>query len=590
MTLPTRSSLEKELRRRATGLVGAADLRVDYYRVRRKVAYPLPIRGIELPGFELRGFRDYPWAIWMAWALEERVNALGWAGHFLGDEDFRSAARADLEALAAWPTYRQYEGPDLSAGHALRTLSSAFGHWDWLEGALRSAIADACRRAVDDLVPRVTAAFAGIDDPEAILRVPEPHRILHNIPLIGTLGAALAARVCRHPESSRIDGLLEVLIRALLDLRGRGGSEAVAYDGYVLDFVADWLSGIEAPIRARLMDHPAFGWTFDESIFLSVPGELVDVAELSDVEPVDMPFHLSAHAKCHLLRPGPGTRWYLRRCRPARLRSDGLAALIAGMDDGPEEAPPAGILDAHYARVLRTGYSRTDLAVAMAASTSPMGHVHCDGGSIVIGTDGSWLVTDPGYQQYLDTSERRFTMGPSAHNAPVVNGHAQGLKAAAVVTGVTRPDGELSLTVGMTGCYPPEARLDRVERTVRLLPLQGLVLVTDRVEGRDQENAYYSWHGHAEAAWWLEAGWAKIAVGRSWVWVGCREAVLTGPDIRRLAGSRGQLSLIKNLGSGGGSYCWVFRLNGARPEFRGSGPDRTLIVDGRAFPLESAPG
>ena len=51
-----------------------------------------------------------------------------------------------------------------------------------------------------------------------------------------------------------------------------------------------------------------------------------------------------------------------------------------------------------------------------------MGHLQCDTGSLVVGTRGRWVVSDPGYQQYMQKQERVFTLGVSSHNAPVING------------------------------------------------------------------------------------------------------------------------------------------------------------------------
>jgi len=64
-----------------------------------------------------------------------------------------------------------------------------------------------------------------------------------------------------------------------------------------------------------------------------------------------------------------------------------------------------------------------------------MGHLHYDAGSITISKNGRLYVTDPGYQQYYtDNHERDFTVGLTAHNAPVINGRAQTLRGAFMVS------------------------------------------------------------------------------------------------------------------------------------------------------------
>ena len=74
MTLPAelscipanRSVLEKNQTR----------LLVDYYRIRRRIAFPLPVDKfyeVKIPSKSISG---YPWSIWMIWRLEERFHAL----------------------------------------------------------------------------------------------------------------------------------------------------------------------------------------------------------------------------------------------------------------------------------------------------------------------------------------------------------------------------------------------------------------------------------------------------------------------------------------------------------------------------------
>ena len=85
--------------RRARTHVSQSRLLVDYYRIGRKLSYPLPLTSLSVPDVVVPTIPDYPWATWMLWALEERINALGWAAEWIGDESARRAAVADLAAL-----------------------------------------------------------------------------------------------------------------------------------------------------------------------------------------------------------------------------------------------------------------------------------------------------------------------------------------------------------------------------------------------------------------------------------------------------------------------------------------------------------
>ena len=164
------------------------------------------------------------------------------------------------------------------------------------------------------------------------------------------------------------------------------GSRKAAYDGYVLDFVADWLGVLPPADRAAVVAHPRFDEYLEESYMLGVPGAAWNLAELSDVEPREMPFHLSAQAKLLSLRPNPGEvgswgdlPWTC--CEPTPWRP----CTAPNQSQPPRRLGP-GRLDAHYAAVLRSGWEADDLAVAVSCSTSPMDHLQTDSGTLVLGT------------------------------------------------------------------------------------------------------------------------------------------------------------------------------------------------------------
>lgn len=551
-----------ELRNRAGRFLAQSRLRVEYYRIRRSLSYPLPVRSFHVAALPLRGFpsADYPWSIWLAWALEERIHTLGHAADATGDPAMRQAVARDLRALAGWPAFRQLGKPDLCLGHCMRTLWTAWRAWPWLGEELRRDLAAAFARAVADVLPLSTALHGGLRSSAEVLDRPEPHALLHNIPIIGTVGAAVAARAIGHPAGAEFDRRLAILFAALLDGRRLGIHEAVAYDGYVLDFMADWLAALPEAERLPFLAHPRLGDFLAQSRLLAAPGDATAVCEIGDVEPERMPFHLSAQAKLQALRWDAERAGWLARLPPAALRSDALAVLRALAPAAGLPATSRGAHDVDYAAVLRSGDEAGDLAVAMAASASPMGHIHHDNGSVVIGSGGRWLLTDPGYQQYLGTRERDFTIGPRAHNAPLIDGHQQSAKR------VERPRldapaaGIWRMRLDLTACYPAAAGARRIERCVWLLD-RTAVVVCDSLDLQRAGGLAYHWHGHAAAAWWIADGGASLC---------CDELPplrLSSPQVRldeamldRLPGSRGQLTLSVPLAvpAGRTRIWWLF--------------------------------
>ena len=542
-----RSAIDSELRRRTDYHLAQSRLRVDYYRIRRCLSYPLPVTSFHCAELPLRTFpsRDYPWSIWLSWALEERLLVLGHAAA-AGDTAARAMAQRDIEALTRWPRYRQLAKPDLCLGHCLRLLYTAWTTWSWMDVALRHRIATACARAIDDMLPFSNALHGHLASSEDVLHRPDPHALLHNIPIIGTIGAALAARAVNHPSLAVLDRRVGFLIGAVLNARNLGISEALAYDGYVLDFAADWLAALPESARAPFLNHPRMPEFFAQSCWLSAPGDPTAVAEIGDVEPGHMPFHVSAQAKLQALHWDATRAWYLDQCQPEALRSDALIVLRSSAESTSSlRAPTIRTIDVQYAAVLRSGFAPHDLAVAMAASSSPMGHIHEDNGSVVIGTRGRWLIADPGYQQYLDTSERVFTVGPQAHNIPVVNGLSQTQKR------VARPQidelggGVSRMRLDVTSCYPAETGIRNLTRTTWLLG-HTAVVVCDRIDLSHYKSLIYHWHGHPDAGWWIANGGAELhfdAEPDAPLFIQSSNVAITESMVDRLPGSRGQLTM-----------------------------------------------
>ncbi|MCX6624629.1 MAG: hypothetical protein NTY38_26925, partial [Acidobacteria bacterium] len=96
--LLSQTAVEDEIHRRADWHRSQHHLAVDYYRIRRKLAYPLPARSLAIPNMPVPSIEDYPWAIWMLWALEERIYSLAWAAEWKQDEQLASLASRDLLA------------------------------------------------------------------------------------------------------------------------------------------------------------------------------------------------------------------------------------------------------------------------------------------------------------------------------------------------------------------------------------------------------------------------------------------------------------------------------------------------------------
>jgi Heparinase II/III-like protein len=571
---------EAEVASRANHYVRQEYLVVDYYRIRRRVAYPLPVSSLSLPAIPVVGINDYPWATWMLWELEERVASLGWAAEWWSKKDCIQAVTRDLEALSEWPQYCQYRQPDLSSAHAGRVLWCALTRWRWPNAQLRSKMQVACARHVNEVMPLSDSYFGPIRSKADLLSRPEPYKKLPNIPVIGTIAAALTASAGGHPAAVELNRRVTAIFEAILALRSAAMTEAVGYDGYVLDFLSDWLSIQQPSARNVFLKDRSFGEYLDESYMLSVPGAVPDVAELSDVEPREMPFHFSAQAKLSAWDQTPVRQWFLRQWPARRIRSDALGVLRDKLEDRQAAEPAAGAMNAHYAVVLRTGWRDEDLAVAISCTKSPMAHVQNDNGTLVIGTRQRWMISDPGYQQYVEGVEREFTLGPAAHNYPVVNGLTQSKKQPTLIALGSEGD-RLRTKLDLSNCYLAEAGVRSIVRTVWLEGRE-LVVVADEIETANAAAVAYHWHGHPEAAWWAEKGWMLLHLPDADLWFTSPQAPLSAKHIVRHAGSRGQLTATAEISPAPRVVWWIFSIGRTAPQLVEEGAGRVQIA-GRRF-------
>lgn len=572
------TGVEAEMCRRAELHLQQRRLVVDYYRIGRKLAYPLPLTSLRVPDVPVPGIPGYPWSTWLSWTLEERILALGWAAEWFQEKETLNAAAADLAALADWPQY----GKSLDSAHTGRLLWTACTRWKWVADDLRRKLREACRRHVEGRMPASDKLAGAEPTKDDILRRTAPHAALHNISLIGAVGTALTAVASQHPAAAVLNARLSGLFGAVLELRGRGFSEGVAYDGYVLDFIADWLSTLPEQDRSPILDHPHLDHFLDESYMLSAPGAAEQVVEIGDVEPREMPFHLSAQAKLLSLRGNATRAWHVARCPLDWFRTDGLAALRSAPSELSGKTPRAGALDAHYAAVLRTGWEADDVAVAVSCTNSPMGHLPSDNGTLVLGTQGKWLITDPGYQQYAKGDEREFTVGPTAHNAPLINGTAQNQKQPHRMVLEEAGPNVRRVVIDLTDCYPSAVPLTKLVRHVWLSD-KNLVVVADQLEGKQSLQATYHWHGHPACAWWVEANWALLTLDGVQLWLTSPQAKLSGVNLQRLPGSRGQLSLVCPLEKAGPVVWWAFVLGDGHPDLQAAPDGRQIRILDQTF-------
>lgn len=576
-----------ELEKRATDLKNTTYLAFTCYRIRRRWSLLLPVTSLPELNVQVRGFAPpYPWQIWCLWALEERLYALSGAATFLEEQPARDCCIRDLEALAQWPCYTVANKLDLPYGHAVQLMAVALREWQWLPEPTRQVLHAALQRAVEEGLALVPEAIQELATAEALLAKPNPHQHLHNIPLIAQAALATAAEAIEHPECVRLSSRFFCLYQARLALFHEGLTEGISYDGYLYNFVLGWLSTQPESIRKEIVHHPAMLDLEQQARELACPGQVWKSAEIGDVEPLEMPFVWSALARLQQWAFSPSREALLDAIPSERLRADAIwvRTQIAQRSQAIEDNNGLGtristslVQQSTAALTLATGLGKDDLSVIMSLCCSPMNHIQADSGTLLIGHAAHWWITDPGYQQYLKTSEREFTLGPGAHNTPVINGLAQTSKAASLLYSGEYGEQNAYAVVDLSACYPADAKVETVTRTLWRIG-RDQVVVCDTVVTSEDATVDYSWHGDTEAYWGEQAGAVSLyqETSHQTLWIQSGQQPLSLSQQHRLRGSRGQCTLQVSQPPSVIHHWWGFSFANTAPNFQASGTEASI--------------
>lgn len=566
-----------ELKRRIAEEKRRRELHVHYYRIDHVLAFPLPVKQLDIDHMPegIPGMAAYPWHTWFMWTIKERWDALHAAWRMYGDEEAGSLLQRELALTADWSN--GHKGPGAAGlfnGHLAVCLANFLRRPDgWDRSLYERTYASAVRLLERDIVP----FFENVWKPRE--KVVSAHLV--NIPVIVLLGGAYLAETVGHGAAAELAAKANeaAAVWAEVRLSKEYVTEGIAYDGFWLDPLTDWQTGSAHGAAVMLGNgmEPAFVSFVRSCIGLALPGRIDINAPFGDNEP-EMPFWMDAAIKLTNRYGWPTGRWLVRRLPPQRMTAAALALLLDGTwdDDSAEHQPEICCEEHPFAISLRTGWENGDWLAGVGASRYPLGHLHMDGGHVVIGGGGRFWITDPGYQQYRQGPEREFSIGPQAHNAPVLDGLAQKKRAAVVLRSATESNGIQRVSLQLAGCYEAakeegaSARVaESIVRDVWLLP-QGAVVVRDTI-GTERERlaADYSWQGGTFLAWAFPDGWARLGDGERAVWIGAFDGggvqeTLKPQALHRHEGSRGPLTLrhSRMLGSGGGAVWWVFGLDG----------------------------
>lgn len=577
-------AVRREIAARLAQQKSRRELLVDYYRIGHVLSFPLPLERRPTatdfpPGIPTM---TYPWLIWLSWELEERWRILHAAWRGDGDREAGAILQRELAALATWDHFIETRNdPGLATAHIAACLAQALSNPNGWEAVQLVAARAAAEALVErDVWPWFVKTWAG--------REPDTAQRLVNIPVITLARAAQLARVIGSARAAEMEAKTTVVLRAWMRFRtqGKHHTEGTAYDGYLMDTLTEWLAAL--PDRDALLDEgrETFRSLADEWISLTLPGRFDLHAPIGDVEP-EMTFWTAALVRTASWYHWNDAAWLLRRVPLKRLPAATLVDSLAAAEFiGGYSAPPRLSPQTHpHAVTMRSGWTSADLLAVVSLPRNPMGHLHVDAGHVVLGWQGRFWITDPGYQQYRAGDERIYTIGPEAHNPPVIAGTVQKTRSATLLTVAQLAPDTQRASFDLTACYEKLPAGARVQRDVWLAQGNSKgVIVRDTFAGLAAATEVTThWLGGTHLAWAFVDGWARLSDGEHALWVGTFAEKIAPADLTRHVGSRGPLTLTHRtqLVNGAGVRWWIFWCDSA-----GSWTPPKSVVDGATLRLE----
>ena len=414
----TFSDIWEEVQMQAEKYLAEKEFRVAYPSCDVVLDIPLPLVELDPVG-DPPGYVDYPFWTMYSRAIEERIKVLSFSYGMTEDIRYSSMIKEYLLSLSSFSKWYEFphRGAEGNLSNAHFLLGVAIGY-----DAVLNTLSAQERETIEE------AIFSkGLKPLEIDFDNQDSHNIIASKRVSMLVGALAILDVPVYTD--RVKPFLEnsyTYIRRYLDNRLKDPEiEGLLYLNVAarhLLMASDILQ--RSASRGELIDHDYFSFLPDVFMYM-----LGTCAEASFVNFSDSFYKLDILYTMAVLasnRFHPVASWFIHRFSEKRLE------LLLDFKKIPTPVVP-GQFYKESSKVfpvigwaaLRSGWQEGDHLLAFNSSESAKDHNHFDQNNFVLHAAGEWLITNPGYQDYVEGPRREFTLGTVGHNSMLVDGLGQ---------------------------------------------------------------------------------------------------------------------------------------------------------------------
>ncbi|WP_164462219.1 heparinase II/III family protein [Bacillus sp. FJAT-42376] len=432
------------------------------------------------------GYTEYPYWTMFSRRVEERIKGLSIAFQLTGRQKFAEKIKEYLLGLADFT--RWYEFPrrgsegNLSNAHFLLGVAIGFD-------SIRHLLAEEEARVVKEAILThgirpLAADHSNFDQ--------------HNI-VCSKQCALLIGCLVVYEDFPHVAKFIETASRYLqIYLDGKSSARETEGLLYTAVAVQHILLAADALRKKtgddRLSSHLYFKRVLPDQFFwLMGAGGVPEFSNFSDsfnrLELAALMYFLASSNK------HPVAKWYIERFCPdssEQLLYPELSIKPLSPDDF-YKGTYGKVFQSIGLGAVRTGWGANDSVLSFTSGPSARGHNHFDQNSFILNAGGEWLLTDPGYQDYVPGPGNEFTNQTIGHNTVLVNGEGQSKRGGGSIFVLEDKEGWLRMKGEAAESY--EGRLKLFSRTIIFSDRLGIYIIWDQVKKRnDTDKVSYLFH------------------------------------------------------------------------------------------------